>query len=95
MKGGLWVHAIVSNVKDTTIMTSPESNSTEVHQDQPVAAHRRKSGEGIVGGLVLITLGLLFLGERLFPGFTFHDYWPLIFIAIGVGILWKGYRERT
>ena len=47
---------------------------------------------GIVWGFVLIVLGLLFLAENLIPGFEFGDYWPAIFIAIGVGLLWKSYR---
>jgi hypothetical protein len=75
-------------------MTSTEPMNSEGHQEQPAPARRHRSGEGTVGGLVLIMLGLLFLGDRLIPGFHFSDYWPLIIVAIGIGILWKGYREH-
>jgi hypothetical protein len=75
-------------------MTSAEPMNSEGHQEQSAPSRRHRSGEGIVGGLVLITLGLLFLGDRLIAGFHFSDYWPLIFVAMGIGILWKGYRER-
>jgi hypothetical protein len=43
----------------------------------------------MVGGLVLIVLGLLFLAQNLIPGFEFGDYWPAILIAIGAGLLWR------
>jgi hypothetical protein len=54
--------------------------------------NHRSGKRGIVGGLVLIVLGLLFLAQNLIPGFEFGDYWPAIFIAIGVGLLWRSYR---
>ena len=76
-------------------MSPPDLNDGKGQPEQPAPAKTQRSGEGIVGGFVLIILGLLFLGERMIPGFHFGDYWPLILVAIGVGILWKGYRERS
>ena len=46
-------------------------------------------GSNLIGGVVLIVLGLLFLANNLLPEFQFGDYWPLILVAIGAGILWK------
>jgi phage shock protein C len=51
--------------------------------------HRRGS---IVGGLVLLVLGLLFLGQNFLPDFNFGDWWPLILVAIGAGLLYKAVR---
>lgn len=76
-------------------MSPSDLNDGKGQLEQPAPAKTQRSGEGIVGGFVLIILGLLFLGERMIPGFHFGDYWPLILVAIGVGILWKGYRERS
>ena len=76
-------------------MSPTEVNGGREEQHQPNPARKEGSGEGIVGGLVLIILGLLFLGDHLIPGFHFGDYWPLILVAIGIGILRKGYRERS
>lgn len=56
----------------------------------PESSGRTKGG--LVGGLVLIVLGLLFLADNLFPQFNFSDYWPLILVAVGVGLLWKSAR---
>lgn len=53
----------------------------------PIPTGRRK--DGILGGVVLIVLGLLFLARNLIPGFDFSDYWPVILIAIGAALIWR------
>jgi hypothetical protein len=50
-------------------------------------AHRRERGS-VIGGLVLIVLGILFLLDN-FYDIRFSDYWPLILVAVGVGLLWR------
>jgi len=40
-------------------------------------------------GAILIFLGILFLLDNFFPHFHFEHYWPLILIALGVGIIMK------
>jgi hypothetical protein len=57
---------------------------------------RRRS---MVGPLVLITIGALFLAANFYPNFdpwwTLARYWPLILIFIGVGRIWDSYWART
>jgi phage shock protein C len=55
-------------------------------------AQKRDQG-GLIGGLVLIVLGLLFLANNLIPDFHFGDYWPVILIVIGGFLLWKSRSE--
>jgi hypothetical protein len=55
-------------------------------------SHHRDRG-GLIGGLVLVVLGLLFLGNNLLPDFRFGDYWPVILIVIGGALLWKSRDE--
>lgn len=52
----------------------------------------RKDQGGLIGGLVLIVLGILFLANNLFPEFSFGDYWPVILIAIGAALLLRSRR---
>jgi len=53
----------------------------------PPTSHRERTG--LIGGLVLITLGLLFLADNFLPEVRFGDFWPLILIVIGAGLLWR------
>ncbi len=57
--------------------------------------YRRHS---IVGALILIVIGALFLYSNLHPGFDpwplVSQYWPLLLVFIGVGKLWDYYRFR-
>lgn len=50
---------------------------------------KRNQRKGIVGGIILILLGLLFLASELYPQiFSFWD-WPFIIIGLGgVFLLW-------
>jgi hypothetical protein len=42
--------------------------------------------------MVLLALGLLFLANNFLPDFHFEDWWPLILVAIGAGLLYKAVR---
>ncbi|HUJ40415.1 MAG TPA: DUF5668 domain-containing protein [Candidatus Acidoferrales bacterium] len=39
---------------------------------------------GLVGPMVLITIGALFMADRWWPGMSFGRLWPVILIVIGV-----------
>ena len=60
-------------------------------QDAPKPEPRKDQG-GLIGGLVLIVLGILFLANNLFPEFSFGDYWPVILIAVGAALLLRSRR---
>ncbi|MCK5571848.1 MAG: hypothetical protein KAJ12_03775 [Bacteroidetes bacterium] len=64
-------------------------NQTEEQLSPPVTEQRTRNRGSVVGGVVLIALGLIFLAENFFPRFNVWDYWPLILIIIGAGLLWK------
>ncbi len=40
-------------------------------------------------GIVLILLGGLFLLDNFLPRFDFGDYWPIILIGLGIGLILK------
>lgn len=52
---------------------------------------KAQSNGRIIGGLVLIVIGAIFLMENFFPGFYlgFSRLWPLVLVAIGLGIMIK------
>ncbi len=59
-------------------------NSTVNIMDPKPAA---PSNTGLIAGVILILLGMLFLGERLLPWFNLADLWPLVLVAVGVLII--------
>jgi len=61
---------------------------------QPPTPPQRHGRGSIVGGLVLLVIGFLFLAENFLPDFHFGDWWPLILVAIGVGMLYRAVRSN-
>jgi hypothetical protein len=39
--------------------------------------------------IILIVIGGLLLLDNVFPAFSFHHFWPVLLIAIGIGLLLK------
>jgi phage shock protein C len=64
--------------KDTTANASPDPYHYE---------GREKRTGGLIGGLVLITLGCLFLVDRFVPHIDFGDLWPILLVVIGAVII--------
>ena len=53
-----------------------------------------KSKGSFIGGLVLITLGALFLANQLIPNVDFGDLWPIILVVIGGGLLINAFTGK-
>jgi len=64
------------------------SEETHTQPPEPKPVPRTDSSD-LMGGIVLIALGLLFLLGKLLPDFSISDYWPVLLIVIGAGLLWK------
>lgn len=60
-------------------------NATEPAKDKP----------RYVWGIILILVGLLFLAENFIPTFHFSDYWPIILIVIGLGLIFRSTRRSS
>jgi phage shock protein PspC (stress-responsive transcriptional regulator) len=70
-----------------TSYTSPDVSAT------PKVKERNKGS--LIGGLVLITLGALFLADELIPQINFGDLWPVLLIVIGIGLLINAVTKRN
>ena len=65
----------------------PEAGTTTGPDPQIVYQNQHRHRRGGMFGFILIIVGGLFLLDNFFPRFCFEDYWPLILIAIGAGLL--------
>jgi phage shock protein C len=79
---------------EATNFTS-DAAKTDTSQATPVPQTRERNKGSLIGGLVLITLGALFLADELIPQVNFGDLWPVILIVIGVGLLINAVTKRN
>jgi phage shock protein C len=65
------------------------TDSPYAPQEYPV---RRNNG-ALIGGLILIAVGALFLIDRLLPGLNFHfrDIWPIALVIAGLVLIFSSF----
>lgn len=71
----------------TTDFNAGNSNPFNV----PVKPENRNS---LIGGIVLISLGLIFLANRFIPNIDFSDLWPLVLVILGGVLIATSLAER-
>jgi len=49
----------------------------------------------VIGGLILLGLGILFLINNFLPRFNFGRFWPLILVIVGLAILAGSFKRKT
>jgi phage shock protein C len=74
--------------EQTQANTQTTPNATET-KDQ----NHQFSGGSIIGAVVLITVGMLFLADN-FISLDFSKYWPVILIVIGVILLFSNNKFK-
>jgi phage shock protein C len=70
---------------------SKENNadSFSVANGSVAASITHTSNKQLWVAIILIVLGGLLLLDNIFPAFSFHHFWPVLLIAIGIGLLLK------
>jgi len=88
---------VADNGQEEASSTQYREDFSQTTDNKPSNASKpiKKEKKGsLVGGLVLITLGALFLADELVPQVNFGDLWPLILVAIGIGLLINAMSNR-
>lgn len=66
----------------------PPPPVTGTGMEPPRQPERPRRG-GLVGGLVILTIGLILLAQQFFPSIGLERFWPVILIVIGLGIIFR------
>ncbi|MBE0648693.1 MAG: PspC domain-containing protein [Bacteroidales bacterium] len=73
-----------------------QNTTTMESQETPKKSTQESKQKGnLIGGLVLITLGAIFLADQFIPQLDFGDLWPIILIVIGVALLFNAYGKPS
>jgi phage shock protein C len=84
-----YAQAEPSAKEETSFSSDSDWKDKEVPpSDSPfnIPQKERNTG-GLIGGLVLITLGSLFLIDRFVPDIDFGDMWPVLLVVIGAVLI--------
>lgn len=70
------------NMENKDKSTQPGGNYNKQHPE-----YKPKSDGNLIAGIILITLGAMFLIDRFVPRVDFGDLWPVLLIAAGILIM--------
>lgn len=87
----------IINTKKETVMEKENKSqkfSGEIKNDTMEQKKKQQKNDGnLWGGLILITLGAIFLIDRFVPRIDFGDLWPLILVVVGIILISKSYQR--
>jgi len=76
--------------------TATEAEGSVSSSDQiPAGTTASHNASASSFGIILIGLGVLFLLNNFIPSFSLRDFWPLILIAVGGGMLWYAIPKKA
>ena len=103
----LWIALPLEPITPYTMnMGAGESFGTETPGNQSASASpdgasdpmsfpvKKENKNGLIGGVILIALGLIFLANRFIPNINFGDLWPLVLVVLGGVLIATSFAER-
>ncbi len=61
----------------------------------PKDPKKEKTSGSLVAGVILISIGILFLIDRFLPRIHFGDLWPVLLIVGGIILVYNAYKEKN
>ncbi len=103
----LWVALPLEPISPFTMnMGSGESAGSENPGSQPGAEYntgtsnpftmpvKSENRNGLIAGVFLIAIGLIFLANKFIPNINFGDLWPLVLVVIGGVLIATSFADR-
>lgn len=92
--GGVLIYLILwIFIPKESEMFSEYKEEYQMNRDDREQSNDKQNGN-LVAGLILITLGSIFLIDRYIPRIDFGDIWPFLLIVAGAGLLIGAVKKR-
>ncbi len=93
-------NAFYSQTNPNEEPANPQMQETSVDSkpDWEAAEPQNKTSKNkgsLIGGMILITIGGIFLVQRFIPQVSFRTFWPLLLVVIGVILLLNSFNEKN
>ena len=87
----LWLVLPVREKEEGTVDVITPGGREEVVSEPSKTGESTKAMKkhNLLGGIILIGLGAIFLAENFLPVYRLNKFWPLLLIIFGLAILWK------
>jgi len=82
------------NVNSETMEEQKTSENANAGEPKHDPRFKKKDDGSLIAGLILITLGVIFLVIRYVPRIDFGDLWPVILIVIGIVLLRNAFVSK-
>ncbi len=104
--GGVLIYALLwialplepfDNINPENYKNMEKENFKSEKKDQtpdPEDYKPKRQDGNLIAGLVLITIGVIFLVDRFIPRIYFSDLWPLILLVAGIVLIRIGYKKK-
>ncbi|MBP6976849.1 MAG: DUF5668 domain-containing protein [Bacteroidales bacterium] len=76
-------------------MDPETSNTPNPIPPGPGDPKKEKTNGSLIAGIILITIGILFLINRFLPNVHFGDLWPVILIVGGIVLVYNAYKDKN
>lgn len=65
------------------------------HFESEEPSHKSEKNRRILGGIIVIAVGLIFLLNSIFPWVGWGRLWPVILIAVGITIMIQAFKKKN
>lgn len=85
----------VSEKEGGKLREKAEGIAQDIGEEIRKGSDNNRSRSRVVGGLILLGLGVLFLINNFLPRFNFGRFWPFILVIVGLAILVGSFKRKT
>lgn len=71
-----------------------KTNPVDFESVKDNAKSGSKRNGALIGGIILVATGTLFLLDNIIKTFSFHDFWPVILVILGVAVIFSSVNNN-